>query len=120
MTELLTTRVLKNKNEMILKVKKPDFIGSSMWEFQYEGHTIDAKILDENWLATFQRDGLGIRPGSALRAVVEIEVAYDEENEALPAKYTILNVLEILPPSPPITQLSIDVDGGKPQFPIRT
>lgn len=104
---VLATRVLKNKDQMILKVKKPDFIGSSMWEFQYEGHPITARICNDDWLAEFRRDGLGIRPGSAVRALVGIEQAYDENNEALPAKYTILDVLEVIPPSSALTQLHL-------------
>jgi hypothetical protein len=108
--ELLASRVVKNKNEMILKVKKPDFIGSSMWEFQYGGHAIDAKILDDDWLAMFRRDGLGVRPGSALRAAVEVEVPYDDDNEPLPPKYTILRVYEVLPPGPASVQLRLESD----------
>ncbi len=108
MTELLTSRVVKNKNEMILKVKKPDFIGSSMWEFQYGGHAIDARIVHDEWLAAFREDGQGIRPGSALRAIVEVEVAYDDENEPLPPKYTVLEVLEVLPPGVHGKQLRLE------------
>jgi hypothetical protein len=113
LTELLASRIVKNKDEMILKVKKPDFIGASKWEFQHSGHVIEAKILDEKWLAIFRRDGLGVRPGSALRAVVEVEVAYDEDNEALPPKYTVIEVLDVLPPSTGGVQLQLG-DGSPP------
>ena len=100
MTELLTVRIVSNTNELILKIKKPDFLGSSMWEFRYDGHAIEAKIQDLVWLGDFQDDGAGVRPGGALRAMVRVEIAYDEENDSLPPKYTVLRVLEVLPPPP--------------------
>jgi hypothetical protein len=98
LTELLAIRTMINDNELILKIKKPDFLGSSKWEFRYDGHAIEAKIQDYEWLDRFREDGAGVRPGGALRAMVRVEVAYDDENESLPPKYTILKVVEVLPP----------------------
>jgi hypothetical protein len=99
LTEALATRTLTNTNEMILKVKKPDYLGSSMWEFRHDGHPIEAKMGDNEWLAQFHRDGAGLVPGGALRADVHIEVSYDTENDSLPPKYTVIKVIEVLPPA---------------------
>jgi len=104
LTELLAIRSLANDSELILKIKKPDLLGSSKWEFRYEGRTIEAKILDTVWLARFREDGAGVRPGAALRAMVRVEVAYDDQNESLPSDYTILKVLEVLLPPPAKTE----------------
>jgi hypothetical protein len=98
LTEVLATRTVVNENEMILKVKKPDFLGSSMWEFRHDGHAIEAKMADTVWLKKFHDDGAGVLPGSALRARVRIESPYDMDNEALPPRYTVIEVLEVLPP----------------------
>jgi hypothetical protein len=87
-----------NDDEMILKIKKPDFLGSSMWEFRHEGRPIEARISDTDWLNEFHETGAGVRPGGALRAIVRIEASYDLENEALPPRYTVLKVKEVLPP----------------------
>lgn len=114
--ELLSARIVNNETEMILKVKKPDFLGASMWEFHFEGRTIQASILDAGWLDLFRRDGLGVRPGVALRALVKVQAAYDAENEALPAKYTILKVYEVIPPSGAVRQMSLNemnIDGSQ-------
>ncbi len=105
MTEMLTTRTVINNNELILMVKKPDYLGSSMWEFHYDGRTIEAKIHDSAWLAKFHDDGAGLRPGGALRATVRVEVAYDDQNESLTPRYTVLEVLEVIPPPPHREQL---------------
>ncbi|MHB1630287.1 MAG: hypothetical protein ACYCVB_18275 [Bacilli bacterium] len=98
LTELLTTRRVTNDDEMIFKVKKPDFLGESMWEFRHEGHPIEAKIADAIWLTQFHENGAGVLPGGALRALVRIELSHDMENEALPTRYTVLQVREVLPP----------------------
>ena len=68
MTELLSVRQVTNENELILKIKKPDFLGNSRWEFRYDGHPIDAKILDHEWLDIFHRDGAGVLPGRGLES----------------------------------------------------
>jgi hypothetical protein len=99
-TELLALRRVVNEMELILKIKKPDFLGLSMWEFRYDGHAIEAKNQDMAWLEEFHGNGAGVLPGGALRAIVRLEVAYDDENESLPAKYTVLKVIEVLPPPP--------------------
>lgn len=107
LTGLLATRTIVNEGEMILKIKKPDFLGSSMWEFRHEGHPIEARIADHEWLTSFQENGAGVLPGGAIRAIVRIEISYDMENDALPARHTVIKVLEVLPPSekPPQTPL---------------
>jgi hypothetical protein len=108
MTEMLSVRQVTNDSELILKIKKPDFLGNSMWEFRYDGHPIDARIVDYEWLDIFRRDGAGVLPGGALRAVVRVEVAYDDQNDSLPPRYTVLRVLEVLQPP--------HADGGKSQL----
>ena len=96
--ELLAARTIINDGELILKVKKPDFLGASMWEFHFDGHTIHASILDEPWLEKFRRDGLGVRPGAALRAMVRVQASYNDENDYLPPRYTVIQVFEVLHP----------------------
>jgi hypothetical protein len=111
------SRSVKNTTEMTLKVKKPDFIGHSMWEFHYDGHVIDARILHEEWLIKFQKEGLGVRPGSSLRAVVEIELLFDDGDKAVFERYSLLQVLEVIPPSPSSAQLQLTSDTDPPKIP---
>jgi len=44
--ELLTDETITNRPEVLLQVKKPDYLGESMWEFVHAGHVIRAKIVD--------------------------------------------------------------------------
>ena len=104
-SELLAAKTISNDVELILKVKKPDFLGNSMWEFNHDGHPVNASSLDQEWLVEFHDHGLGVRPGVALRALVRVERSYDDENESLSGRYSVLKVLEVIPPTPPSKQL---------------
>ncbi len=61
--------------EMILAVKKPDYLGTSKWDLRHGKRTIQAKIEDEDWLRRFQNRQEDVRPGDALRCNVSIEQA---------------------------------------------
>ena len=81
---------------MILKVKKPDYLGESQWEFRHETHPIPAKILDEKWLKDFQSRKHDVRPGDSLRAIVETEVNYDYNQEVVGTHYYVIEVKEVI------------------------
>jgi len=107
--EILTERVLTGKYEMYLKVKKPDYLGQSMWEFKYEGKLIQAKIYDSGWLERFQKKTEILGPGDSIRALVEVKVNYDKYGEVIASHYTILDVKEIVQ-IPKGVQQSIFID----------
>ncbi len=94
--ELLTQETLTSTSEMILKVKKPDYLGESMWEFRHGTHPIDAKITDVNWLKDFQDRKKDVRPGDSLRVMVEIKVSYGYDREVVGTHYVITEIKEIL------------------------
>lgn len=107
--EILTERVLTGKYEVYLKVKKPDYLGQSMWEFKYEGKLIQAKIHDSGWLERFQQKTVLLGPGDSIRALVEVKVSYDKYGEVIASHYTILNVKEIIQ-NPKGVQQSLLID----------
>lgn len=94
---LLVEESLSHTEEMILKVKKPDFLGDSKWEFVHE-HGLEAKMLDYEWLERFRNGEITLLPGSALRARVQVDVAYGIEREVVSRSHTIIKVLEVIPP----------------------
>ena len=83
-------------SEMILAVKKPDYLGTSRWDLRHGKRTIQAKVEDEAWLRRFQQRQIDVRPGDALRCTVKIELLYGHDNELLQERYTILAVKEVL------------------------
>lgn len=87
---------IKNRNEMIMKIKKPDYLGSSRWEFRHEDRIIEAHVRDEKWLDRFHARHEIIRPGDCIHGEVETEVVYGFDGEVLKVKYDVVRVLEIL------------------------
>ena len=81
---------------LVLIVKKPDYLGASMWEFRYGSRTISAKIEDEDWLSRFQNRDVDVRPSDALRCAARIEVSYGHDNELLAEKYFVSHVLDVV------------------------
>jgi hypothetical protein len=102
--ELVTEREVVQTTEMILKVKKPDFLGTSMWDFKFQRRAIQAKILDEDWLHQFRSGDVVLTPGDSLRAYVKSHLRYDDRSELVGERYEILKVLAVYdaPPEQPL------------------
>lgn len=81
---------------MNLVIKKPDYLGVSMWELRHGKTKILAKIEDEKWLARFQRREIDVRPGDALRCRVKQELYYGFDNELIAQKHVITEVEAVL------------------------
>lgn len=95
--DLLTKETINSNTIMILKVKKPDYLGDSKWEFRHDTHTIQVKILDPIWIKQFQSREIDIRPGDSIKAKISTEVKYGFENEVINTNYNLNEVIEILP-----------------------
>lgn len=94
---ILTKEILSSTNEMVLKVKKPDYLGESKWDFKHGDHPLQAKITHNEWLLDFQSRSFDLRPGDSIRAMVEVQVSYGYKNEIIAMHHFIIEVLEIMP-----------------------
>jgi len=97
---VIKDKILSNA-EMILKVKKPDYLGESKWDFRHGGRSLPAKIVHREWLSGFQNREVDIRPGDSIRAKVEIIDKYDFDGELIGTDYNILDVIEVIKISSP-------------------
>jgi hypothetical protein len=97
--KLIVKETLESHAQMLLKIKKADFLGESQWEFKHERKKILGKIEDERWLIDYQTGKHDVRPGSSLRCIVDIIVKYDFDNEVISTQYIIRDVIEIIPPT---------------------
>ena len=95
--EILTRETISSEGERLVMIKKPDFLGKSKWGFKYNGHSIEAKIEDEEWLENFQNNGTILQPGDSLRVLMHEQVSYGYESEIVHIQYTINEVMEVLP-----------------------
>ncbi|MFY9223255.1 MAG: hypothetical protein WAQ98_11320 [Blastocatellia bacterium] len=109
---LIVEKTLTSQAPMVVKVKRPDFLGTAQWEFRYDGRIIVAKILDDKWLKEYQEGNITLRPQEALLVTMETTVKFDHEHEVIGTEYKILEVKEILPKSEQ-HQLKL-LESGKP------
>ncbi len=94
--ELLSKETLTAENEMILKVKKPDYLGESMWDMRHGKSVIQVRIMDKDWLDKFQNRQIDIRPGDSIRAKVQIDNKYGFDGELISTHYNATQILEII------------------------
>jgi hypothetical protein len=95
--DLITKETIKSETTIILKVKKPDYLGSSMWEFHFDDKAFPAKILDTDWLVGFQSRKIPVQPGDSLRVIVKTTVKYGHDNRVVGTVNEITKVIEVLP-----------------------
>lgn len=94
--DLLTKETISNETDMILKVKRPDYLGESQWELRHEKTGITAKIVDIEWLRKFQNREVNVRPGDSLKTKIKTTVHYDYNNEVIGTHYEITKVKDII------------------------
>lgn len=95
--EIVTKERLQNTGERILKVKKPDYLGTSMWTFKYDSLQIEAKIVDTDWLRRFQQGQVSLRPGDSLRVTLFEEVSYGYDGDVVHTEYELRKVHGVVP-----------------------
>lgn len=78
-------------------VKKPDYLGESKWELRFQERTIEAKIMDTQWLHRFQSRAIDVRPGDCLRARVRAEIRRGFDGSEVSKSYFLLEVLDVVP-----------------------
>lgn len=94
--ELLVREQIPNEAAVILRVKKPDFLGDSMWDFVHDGRTLSMRLADTEWLGRFRQGKEVIFPGDSLRALVRTTVGYGFDNQVVSTHYEIIKVFKIL------------------------
>lgn len=94
---VLTREVLSSEGERLVKVKKPDYLGQSMWVFKYEGHSIEAAIVDAGWLTDFQSRRVVLQPGDSLKVLLNEQVHYGYDNEVVHRHYEVVRVIAVVP-----------------------
>lgn len=95
--EVLTQRTIMNPCNLILKVKRPDFLGDSMWDFRFEGKKLTAKVIDTRWLGEFHQGRVTLHPGDALDVAAEETVKYGYDQEVLAKHYRVTQVRSVIP-----------------------
>lgn len=77
------------------KIKRPDFLGDSQWDFKYGNRTIKAKITDTEWLEKFKKGEVIVTPGDSLKVKVSQSNKYGANGYLISEKVEIIMVLEV-------------------------
>jgi len=98
--ELLVKRIdLDTDRNVILLVKKPDYLGNSMWDVMYGKKRIAVKITDLDFVMKFHKRewGHSILPGDSIEAdlILHNQIGYD--SNVLKTTYEIRKVVRSLP-----------------------
>jgi len=94
--QVLTREVLDDRSEAILKVKKPDYLGTSKWAFKFQGHAVDVSITDQEWLEKFQNKLVSVQPGDSIRGTIVQYTSYGHDNDVLAVRYELEHVKEVI------------------------
>lgn len=94
--KLLIEQTLENISELILMVRKPDFLGETKWDFRFNRRNLSVSIIDKDWLSSFQSGDIDIRPGDALRVRMKEKVAYDLNGEVVSEEREIVQVVGVI------------------------
>lgn len=89
-------RTIKNEEEQILKIKKPDYIADSAWEVKFGKTYKNIKIEDSNWINKFLNKEIKFFPGDSIRCKVLSINEYDNFGTLINSKVSITEVLEII------------------------
>ena len=93
--DLMIDKTLRSESRVILKVKRPDFIGESKWDFKHGKSAISAKICDEDWLKKFKNREIPILPNDSMEVTIESISSYDSQGELIKQQFNILIVHEV-------------------------
>lgn len=81
---------------MILIVRKPDYLGDTQWELRHGIRKVNARIEDTDWLNSFQTRAIDVRPLDALDCRVREEASYGVYGELMASKFHIEKVHKVL------------------------
>ena len=89
--DLSFVETIKNV-QLILLVKKPDYIGESQWDFQMvsggNAYQLQGKILNKEWLEGFQNSDLPYKdmplPKDALKVIADLKIVKKSEKDKNP------------------------------------
>ena len=91
----LTQEELTNESVLFYKIKKPDFLGDSQWDFKLGTRTVKVKILHEKWLDKFHKGEAVVVPGDSLKVKVRQTTKYNRNGYLISEKLEIIEVLDI-------------------------
>jgi hypothetical protein len=89
-------KIVPNTQELILKIKKPDYLGDSKWEMKHGNNKLLCKIEDAVWLEKFKSKRVFAFPGDSLYCNIQVINEYDSKLNLKKSEYTIVEVIDVI------------------------
>jgi hypothetical protein len=89
-------KTVPNTQQLILKIKKPDYLGDSKWEMKHGNNKLICKIEDNAWIDKFKSKRVFVFPGDSLFCNVRIVNEYDSKLNLIKSEYFIVEVLDVI------------------------
>ncbi len=87
---------LSNDADMVLIIRKPDFLAKTQWQFRHGKSTLSATMDVPEWLHEFHQGKHPIKPGDALRVRVRFEYRYDANGDLADQRTTVIKVYGVI------------------------
>lgn len=110
MDDVDTEQELSNEVDMVLVIRKPDFLGKTQWQFKHGKTRFTAPIEDDDWLRAFYGGEHPLKPGDALRVRVRSTYRYDEKGDLKDSDEVIVKVMNVIHSAIPPKDLFDDDD----------
>lgn len=94
--EVLIKQVIQKRDQALLQVKRPDYLGHAKWLLKHNGYSVDVMVLDEAWLQQFQRKEVLVQPGDSLRGILLQHIAFGHDMEIISIRYELEVVYEVV------------------------
>lgn len=94
--EIVGEQELENEVDLVLVIRKVDFLGKSKWHFKHGKRTIEVHVRDVEWLDEFHGGMYALKPGDALKVRVRFIYKYGSNGELLDEDVEILKVFSVV------------------------
>lgn len=91
--EEFVNKTIVSEGEMILKIKKPDLLGNTLWTFKHD-KPMQAHIEDTEWLKNFLNAEIPLFSGDSLHANVKTITKYDNNGNLIKQEYIVTKITE--------------------------
>lgn len=102
-------RHITTRGREFFKVRYPDMIANAQWSIMRGGRTVRVDIQHQGWLDAYHRREFPILPGDTLDCSFEESIGYDQNLNEVERKLSIIEVHNVVSPSPPPKQPGLDL-----------
>lgn len=90
--------IILNKGEEFFKIKQVDMLGNSQWTVLRNNRAVKVDMLHKSWLDKYHNREVEILPGDSLFCKYEEVITYDQNQNEIDRKLSIVEVMKVIRP----------------------